>query len=238
MADGPRAGSRAQDGINWACIERFIGFGRRDAPVVFVGMEERLDPASNLVAELKLRSTYADVMDLLDAFGPGASESDLDFHAPTWRVMCDLMVRRAGEEPTLERRRAYQCTRLGRRVGDSLLCELLPFPNVNRETWAYAGISSYRDRSEYVGAVIDCRKRTLRKTMFDCDRELVVCYGKDAWGDYRDLFGNVSWRQRGSFEITNTGKARVVLTPHFGRWFSGERRLNELAEVALDPHAF
>jgi hypothetical protein len=42
--------------INWERIESFIGYGRRDAPVVFIGMEEGLADKSALKNDLIRRS--------------------------------------------------------------------------------------------------------------------------------------------------------------------------------------
>jgi hypothetical protein len=54
--------------VNWKRIEDFIGFGRRDASVVFIGMEEGLKDADALDEDLMIRSGYATpVMDLKEA---------------------------------------------------------------------------------------------------------------------------------------------------------------------------
>ena len=135
--------------------------------------------------------------------------------------------------PTLELRKRYQCTKLGRRDGQTLLCELLPFANVDRSSWAYEGISPYLNRAEYEAALLEPRKTLLREALAACDRELIVCYGKGDWPHFRDLFPIKSWSSRGIFELATIAKTRIVLSPHFGRWFAAEDRLQELASVAL-----
>jgi hypothetical protein len=54
--------------INWERIETFIGFGRHDAPVVFIGMEEDLRSRDELNGDLLIRSSYdRPIMDLKEA---------------------------------------------------------------------------------------------------------------------------------------------------------------------------
>jgi hypothetical protein len=88
--------------IAWTRIEGFIGFGRGDAPVVFIGMEEGLKNAAALDEDLAIRSSYmSNVMDLKEAHrGIAGTERYFDPdrapRQPTWRVMADLMLRRVG----------------------------------------------------------------------------------------------------------------------------------------------
>lgn len=124
--------------IDWERIENFIGFGRPGAPVVFLGMEEGLRRDADLLADIQARSTYKPYMDLGEAQtqldGPGAYFGPTPITQNTWRPMCHLMLRRAGNRhPTLEQRRRYQADLLGRRNGDSLLTELLPYPHSDSE---------------------------------------------------------------------------------------------------------
>jgi hypothetical protein len=86
--------------IDWQRIEEFIGFGRRDASVVFIGMEEGLKEAERLDEDLEVRSRYVTaVMDLKAAHDVIAGteryfDPDRAPRQPTWRVMANLMLRR------------------------------------------------------------------------------------------------------------------------------------------------
>ena len=90
--------------INWKRIEEFVGFGRWDSPVVFIGMEEGLKNAGALDEDLAIRSRYElPIMDLKEAhLGIAGTEKYFDPdrapRQPTWRVMADLMLRRAGND--------------------------------------------------------------------------------------------------------------------------------------------
>jgi len=83
--------------IDWERIEKFVGFGRADAPVIFIGMEEGLKSAEALDEDLAIRSRYEQpIMDLREAHkGIAGTENYFDpDRAPrqqTWRVMADIM---------------------------------------------------------------------------------------------------------------------------------------------------
>lgn len=119
--------------IDWSRIETFVGFGRRDAPVVF-GMEEDLKSADALDEDLAIRSAYASpIMDLKEAHrGIAGTERYFDpERAPRQRRRASWPTSCCGEgvdAPTGADRRHYRATRLGRSDGDTLLAELLPYP--------------------------------------------------------------------------------------------------------------
>jgi hypothetical protein len=74
--------------IVWDKIENSIGYGRADAPVMFIGMEEGAskDPEADLVTRFSYENRAR-----LEA---GAR------YQPTWDKMSDLMLRLTGVEPT------------------------------------------------------------------------------------------------------------------------------------------
>ena len=226
--------------IDWDRIEKFIGFGRRDAPVVFIGMEERLTSDDALDDDLAIRSRYeSPVMDLREA-SPGSAEAERYFdpdrppRQPTWRVMADLMLRRDGAaHPTTEERRQYRALRLGRADGDTLLAELLPYPHPKSSDWLYERFGKFHTRAEYATKMLPERIRMLREVISESRRELVVCYGKTNWSEYEALFYDLSWCDDGDFRVAQ-GSMRVVLTPHAsGRAFNTDAQLERLAAIAV-----
>jgi len=231
--------------LNWGRIEEFIGFGRADAPVVFIGMEEGLKDAGALDEDLAIRSRYEQpIMDLKDAhLGIAGTEKYFDPdrapRQPTWRVMADLMLRRAhpGLTPTGADRRRYRALHLGRSHGDSLLTELLPYPHPKRSDWLYKRFGKYETRDDYTREMLPRRRALLRSVIASAPRELIVCYGKGNWREFQDLFDDVSWTDVGPFRVGGEGSTRIVLTTHFsGYGFNTDAQLAELASVAL-PHA-
>ena len=231
--------------IDWERIEKFVGFGREDAPVVFIGMEEGLKKADGLDEDLAIRSTYKTrIMDLKEAHKGIAGtenyfEPDRAPRQPTWRVMADIVLRRKhpGSTPTGAERRQYRAMHLGRSDGDSLLTELLPYPHPKRSDWLYKRFGRYVTREDYEKALLPERRTLLRSVIGAAKRELVVCYGKGNWPEFQDLFDEVTWENVGPFRVGGVGSTRIVLTTHFGgNGFNTDAQLAELASVAL-PHA-
>jgi hypothetical protein len=149
-------------------------------------------------------------------FGPGRVRSQ-----PTWRPMCDLMLRREGIlAPTLVDRKHYQAHRLGRSDGDTLLTELLPYPHKKSSTWRYSpplGRYPTREHYHYRSTMLPMRRDLIRRLLAEARRELVVCYGKTEWPEFKRVFEGANWRECHPFQLTNVNGVRVVLTPHFSR---------------------
>lgn len=230
--------------IAWKRIEEFVGFGRRDAPVVFIGMEEGLKNAAALDDDLAIRSTYeTPIVDLKEAHAGIAGtenyfEPDRAPRQPTWRVIADLMLRRElpGTTPSGQDRRRYRATRLGRWDGDTLLTELLPYPHPKRSDWLYARFGKYATRDDYERDMLPQRKRLLRAVIGAAERELVVCYGKGNWPQFQELFDGVTWTDAGAFRVGGVSATRIVLATHFsGYGFNTDVQVAELASIAL-PH--
>lgn len=225
-------------GIDWKGIEEFIGFGRRNAPVVFVGMEEGLAKGQSLDRDLLHRSKFAPVMDLALACR-GMPGTNLNAAQRTWRPMCDLMLRREGvSAPTLADRTRYQAQRLGRSDGDTLLVELLPYPHSRSSEWYEIYEQRYRSRDQYVTQMSKIRRELLRPILFEADRALVVCYGKENSDQYKQLLPTARWRlhrEHPSFQVADLSRTRLVLSPHFsGRDFNSDQDLAAFASVCLE----
>jgi hypothetical protein len=170
--------------IDWERIESFVGFGRRDAPVVFIGMEEGLTEEESLENDLVHRSQFAPVMDLeMASRGIAGTRKWFDLAIVrcqrTWRPMCDLMLRREGvRAPTKDERNTYQARRLGRSDGDRLSAELLPYPNTRSSRWSEIYKQRFPNRHQYRSQMSKMRIALLRQVLSETDRPLVVCYGK------------------------------------------------------------
>ncbi len=225
--------------IDWERIENFVGFGRTDAPVVFLGMEEGLRRDADLRLDLRERSSYEQYMDLAKAQrrlgGPSSYFGPTPITQRTWRPMCHLMLRRDGvQQPTPEQRRRYQADTLGRSKGDSLLTELLPYPHSDTSQWLYAPFGRYATRADYESALMPRRISLLRKSFSSKPPELIVAHGKSNWSNYKRIFEGIIWRSHASFEYANWGNSRVVLAHQLaGREFNTEEQLQFFADVAL-----
>lgn len=236
------------DAAGWSRIENFVGYGRRDAPVVFIGLEEGLSQPETLQEQLAIRAGFAPVMDLKAAHAsiPGTAR----FFDPvrpkcqrTWRPMCDLLLRREDPEhlaPTAQLRGHYQATRLGRTHGETLLTELLPYPHVRADHWVYG--DRYATRQDYEAALLGERLQLLSTELAAAKRELIVCYGASRWPAFKQLMqltfglgaGDWSTELGGAVQVAESGGTRIVLTHHFsGRQFNSEAQLADFAQIAL-----
>lgn len=206
---------------DWSRIERFIGYGRADAPVIFIGMEEGRAADSNLDADLRGRAQSQSIASL------GRHERT----QRTWRPMCDLMLRRSGiAAPTAEERLKYQVEKLGRPDGDTLLTELMPYPSTRIADWPYAAEPYLRGtRPEYMARCLPMRIELLKGVLASAERELVVCYGKGHWVHFAQLF-DCELKANGAFRIGRTGRTTVALVPHFcSRPFNSDAQMAALA---------
>jgi hypothetical protein len=209
---------------DWSRIETFIGYGRADAPVVFIGMEEGRAAGSNLGEDLLGRAQSQSIASL------GRHERT----QRTWRPMCDLMLRRSGiASPTAEQRLVYQKARLGRPSGETLLTELMPYPSTRIADWPYAAEPYLRGtRPEYMARCLPERIELLKGVLALAERELVICYGKGHWGHFARLF-DCELTANGAYRIGRVGPTTVALVPHFcSRAFNSDGQMAALAEVA------
>lgn len=229
--------------IDWDRIEGFIGFGNPTAPYVFLGMEEGLLSEDNLDADLAARSKYDSYMDLFDAQARLTNTAkyfgERPKNQPTWRPICDLMLRLTTgiKEPTRNQRLRYMADLLGRRRGETLLAELMPYPRrrVSKASWPYKKYGRFDDYKSYRESILPMRLALLRSVLeMPCDRKLVVAYGKSDWPDFKRLF-DTEWTTATPYEWARTSKVTVVLTPQLAtRDFNSQQDLNRFANVAFE----
>jgi hypothetical protein len=214
--------------INWKIIENHIGYGRKDAPVVFVGMEEGADRNLEMLKpNLIERSSMPQFAEI-----DGKTLKTVR----TWRVACDFMLRRAGHGTTNHTSRLeYQRFKLGRLNGDSLLTELMPYPSPGLDCWPYADLGRDTDRATYINRLMPDRLRLLSELLAAHPREFIVCYGKGYSAQFKKLFpADLNWQPNGSLEVAQWKAQRVAITPHFvSREFNTEQQMAALYR-ALD----
>jgi hypothetical protein len=196
-------------------------------------MEEGLSAGASLDDDLLARTAYEPYEDLLEgqtALGsPQRFFGDNPKAQRTWRPMCHLMLRRSGiREIDNAARCRYQADRLGRRDGDTLLAELLPYPNPNTKIWHYADRFATRDM------MVNARVALLKRAFSDARFELVVAYGVANWQHYVRIFDVSKWTSNGSFRVGYHGDSRIVLAPHLStRAFNTSAQLDAFADLAL-----
>ena len=111
-------------------LVNFIGYGKLNADVWFLGMEEGGGGEDNI----RSRSKFRPVEDCAEAhkiLGITKFHTGQKIIQSTWRGMCYIMLRLEGKPVDRESIRNYQADYLGRFQGNSLLCELMPIPRAN-----------------------------------------------------------------------------------------------------------
>lgn len=193
----------------------FIGYGRLDADIWFMGMEEAGGGKANIRTRLKFRPVEdnAEAHQMLGVTHLHWGRRKIQ---RTWRGMCYIMLRLEGQEPTRENIRTYQAEKLGCFGGNTLLTELMPIPKPKFKRWDYEElVPQFASREEYYRIVKPRRIAYLRSLLAENSPRAVICYGKSFWSDYRELFEGSKFEQEGQFQTAVFDNTLVVLTGHF-----------------------
>lgn len=211
----------------------FIGYGRLDADVWFLGMEE----AGGGEANIHTRASFQKVEDCAHAHKRlGITK----FHwgkrviQPTWRGMCYIMLRLEDVEPTKSNIRQYQAEKLGRYEGNTLLTELMPIPKPKVSQWGYEElIPQFASCADYYARVKPMRVQYLGQVLKDYKPGVVIGYGKSFWSAYKELFAGIRFAPNGQFEVGFDGTTLVILTGHFtARTMNG--RFDDIVSIIKD----
>jgi len=202
-------------------LERFLGYGRLDAPVWFVGMEEGGGGPENIRARLQ----FAEVEDCANAH---RRLDLLKYHRAerpviqrTWGQMARFMLHLQGREIGTDDVRAYQANQLGRSGGRSMLLELMPIPKPSlKHSSAYEGLLPQYADADYREGVRRTRIRLLQQLVERHRPQVVVCYGKAYWEHFASLFPGLRFRSGTSggvakpYQWGRRGEQVVVLAHH------------------------
>ncbi len=183
--------SRAQI-ISWATgmieayCKQFFGYGRWDAPVWFVGLEEA---GTGTQKELQTRLSTWDKRgrrELEDApsFYPACAQ--YQWHGQdatlqhTWRRLIRILLWARGRSVTEEIVLEFQKDMLGASSGDVCLTELFPLPAPSHRRWPYADHENLpdqmRNREQFMEAVLPGRAGALRNKIAHHHPRAVLFY--------------------------------------------------------------
>ncbi len=210
---------------------QFIGYGNLRAPVWFLGMEER-----GLGTErLRQRLNFSPVEDLdraqrlLGIRQHHMPPVRLEAH---WSTMAKIMLMLTHLAPTPSNLRVYQAAQLGRTGGDTLLVQFWPLPTPNMIEWPYAGMfEQFHTRDDYRRHVKPLRVELLRNLIATEKPPVVICYGKDDWLYYKQIFEWSEWQVMENFEYTLCDDTRVFLTPHLLPYLMSDDRISQLSHL-------
>ena len=195
----------------------FIGYGRLQSAVWFIGMEEGGAGVDTIRGRLKFKK----IEDCADAHRILGIEK---FHwgkrriQSTWRGMCCIMLGLDGRATTKENIRRYQAESLGRIHGRILLTELMPLPKPGIDHWGYNElIPQYASSEEYYNDVKPRRILLLRQLVKKHKPAVIICYGKKYWPNFKTIFSKSSFKTIGQFEIAKEDGNLIILTHHFAQ---------------------
>lgn len=238
-------------------LEGFIGYGRKDAEVVFFGLEEAGGGWENLKTRLSITNyKYLDCKRFhLDEFKhskPYELHSDepnksVNFQ-PVWKYMSYLMLKlenRTDEEIFKKKsklQRDYQNNSLGtlNNNGKTLLTEIypIPCPSLNRWEDYQKIIPFYAGKKEYKLSVLPKRIELFRDILEseEFQAKAIFCYGKSHWGDFKKFFKNfnVEFQCLKLSKPTKIGRlqngTKVFLIPFLGNGQVSYTYLKELSK--------
>lgn len=219
---------------------KFVGYGRLDAPVWFVGLEEGVDP-SKAVERIEPRLTFRKVEDCLKA----SEKLDvMHYHhvdrpkiARYWGTCARVMLRLERRRVTKAHVRAYQRDELGRKSGQTLLTQLLPMPSPATSAWPYDELLGMT-RAEYTARVLPQRVEMFRTLAKRHRPKLVVCYGKNRWSAFACAFPAKDFTLHDGFLVGALGRTTVVLAPHATRALRADTRQKDLVQVIREAGVF
>jgi hypothetical protein len=211
---------------------RFIGYGRLDAPLWFLGREEGLGrrpkhPGWTLQWELRQRLAWKPVMDARQAH---ETLQDPYWEAPrqakAWNIMSMLargILHHAQDWQDEKLAAQYTSGSLGRACAQTLLGDAFPLPKARISSWPYTDL--FPDKKTYKAEVWPERQAMWRRLLAEYHPRIVIAYG-GWWQSRRETFGTLKWEYLEGEQVLvgqiSTG-TRVYLTPFFGRgMLSGE----------------
>lgn len=198
---------------------KFFGYGRLDAPIWFIGLEEHCGSEEfHILADTDARHrltvlpTLPQVVDLAKAcrlYGFPRVPS----RVPVWDV-----ARRTAEAC------GYSDLQPGAVNSDVCLLELLPLPTPGAREWlaeVYDDAFGYRRKTKYVRECRPPRVQRLRALLREHSPQLVVVHGKAAWAINDDVKPDevIELKQTKSskpVQIREVGRTTVLNTHNFG----------------------
>lgn len=183
----------------------FIGYGRLDADIWFLEMEETGGSEDNIHTRLKL-DQVEDLYKAQQTIGavnlPGNQ-----------RGMCEIMLRLDDNVPDDEMIQTYQTERLGRRHGSTLLCFLMPIPRSANQEWDYNTIlPQFESHQACYEAIKPERMNALRQLVDESKPKIVIGCGKEHWDEYQELFNQFKFSANDEFLVGWDTDTVVILT--------------------------
>ena len=206
------------EGKDLEILEGFKGYGREDAEIIFIGLEEAGGGYDNFMARINAPDYNTKLIDCkkfhlehLKVFKfhkhNGNDYKDIE-PVKVWRFMSYLMLRLNGVKrnkiTTLELRK-YQSDFLGTKKGKTILTEIYPIPCPSFDKWdkwQYKGelytklISKYSSKKEYQEEIEEKRISILSNIIKSNNgvAKAIICYGKSSWKIFKKVFKGIEFK--------------------------------------------
>jgi len=190
----------------------FIGYGRLNADIWFLGMEENGGSEHNIGARLKFEQVedLANAQHLLGITKYHSSEKVI--HG-LWGCMSEIMLRLEDKKTDDESIRNYQSGFLGRNHGATLLCTLMPIPKLETEEWGYETLlPQFASRQACYEALKADRMSFFRDLVDEYRPKIVIGYGRETWAEYQEIFNQFKFTENNEFLVGWDTDTVVILT--------------------------
>ena len=192
----------------------FIGYGRLDADIWFLGLEESATDLKNIRNRLKLKQVE-DSQEAESLLGVSPEQFEKENFQDAWGGMSEIMLRLDRKAATPANLRNYRHESLGRAEGSTMICELLPLPMPAGEKWAYEELlPEYPNRETYLEWIKPLRIDLFRELVNQNLPKIVLCFGRQSWPIYEELFKDFKLAPNGNFMLGWQTDTVVILCDH------------------------
>ena len=193
----------------------FIGYGRLDADIWFLGFEE----SGGKVEELITRINFDEIMDSVAAqtmLGRSSQIFGSENLQGAWKGISEVMLKLEGKKPSAVDIEHYYADSLGRNDGGTLLVDFMPIPVPANDGWVYEElIPQYESRQAYYSEVKPMRMELMSSLIKQNLPKIIIGYGQANWTDYQELFSDYKLAPNGPFMLGWDANTVVVLCDHF-----------------------
>jgi hypothetical protein len=226
-------------------IVGFLGYGKPNDSVWFVGIEEGLGGAdsADAVENLKSRGTFDAVMDLRDAHHERLRQNggliDFDARPPStqvWQWMAKIMRAYQGDNwrDICSTKEYVRCC-LGRRHGSTFLAELSPIPSSKTKDKAWRQL--FRELDSEFDKKLAKRQEKLLTLLSSSRPRMVICYGdgRNSAREYEQFFSS-HWTPVGVRIKRDSNRVYpFLLLPFFGNGQMSHSVIEEMHKLGLLP---
>lgn len=204
----------------------FIGYGRLETPLWFLGMEEGIGGQAGLAQVEQNILTRAAHFQSVEDLATSHDHFDYDVRVQNkfthvWLWMAKLtraLLHQASDWQDVQQAKDYIRTKLGRANGETLLTELLPLPALGLGHWIY---EDWASREVYTREILPIRQQQLRQLINTYKPRYMLAYGSQYHPYYKHLLPtDTNWIKLADtkrIEIGYNGQTAFVLMPFFGQ---------------------